>query len=82
MASGLPSTDELKRLTNEFSQDFDVLRLLMHEPKLCTMHELQTVYTLDDFYNFLEMIDAQETLRDEADKKRQADRNKSQGKHK
>lgn len=45
------------------------MRVLMHEPRLCTLHELQTIYSLEDFYLFLEMIDVQETMRDEQIKK-------------
>ena len=38
----------------------------MHEPPLCTYHELKSVYTLDDFYDLLEYADAQTVLREEA----------------
>lgn len=48
------------------------MRVLMYEPRLCTLHELQTVYSLEDFYFFLEMIDAQETLKEEQIKKSKA----------
>ncbi len=61
----------MKRLVEEFSGDFDVMRLLFHEPRLCTLHELQTVYSLKDFYDMLEMIDAQYTIQEEAEKKRE-----------
>lgn len=41
------------------------MRLLMHEPRLCTLHELQTIYSLEDMYFMLEMIDVQEALKEE-----------------
>ena len=40
------------------------MRVLMYEPKLCTLHELNEVYTLDEFYDFVEMIEVQETLKE------------------
>lgn len=37
----------------------------MHEPRLCTLNELKTVYSLADMLDMLEMIDVQETLKEE-----------------
>lgn len=69
--SGAARTEEMKTLVENFSQDFEVMRVLTFEPRLCTKHELQTLYTLDDFYDFIEIIDAQETLKEEANKAQQ-----------
>lgn len=38
------------------------------DPKLATKHELDTIYTIDDLYDFLETLDAFEFLAEEADK--------------
>jgi len=40
----------------------------MHEPRLCTLHELQTIYSVEDMYFMLEMIDVQDTLKEEQKK--------------
>lgn len=58
----------MRRLTNEFSQDFQVMRLLTYEPRLCTKYELEHLYSIDDFYDFIEIMDAQETIIEEANK--------------
>jgi len=43
------------------------MRLLMYNtPQLCTLFDLRTKYSLDDFYNFLEIIDATEALKEQA----------------
>ena len=70
----------MKNLVENFSQDFEVMRVLTFEPRLCTKHELATLYTLDDFYDFIEIIDAQETLKEEAHKAQQAKAAKQQNK--
>lgn len=54
----------MKRIVEEFSGDFEVMKLLTYEPRLCTLHELKEVYTLDDFHDLLEMIEVQETLKE------------------
>ena len=68
----------MRRVTEEFSGDFNVLRLLMHTPPLCTYYELEHVYTLEDMYNMLEMIDVQSVLKEQAQlsAERQAEKNK------
>lgn len=53
---------------DEFSQDFLVMKVLMFEPRLCTLDELQTIYSLSDFYNFVEMIDVSTALKKELEK--------------
>lgn len=58
----------MKRLSSDFSQSFEVMRVLTFEPRLCTKYELEHLYTIDDFYDFVEIIDAQETLKEEAEK--------------
>ena len=62
----------MQRLTNEFSQDFQVMRLLTYEPRLCTKYELEHLYSIDDFYDFIEIMDAQETIKEEAQKAQQS----------
>lgn len=73
-------TEELKRIQDEFSGDFNVMRLIMHEPQICTYHELKEVYTLEDFYDMLEMVDVQQALQDDAaaTAKRKAEQQKNQ----
>jgi hypothetical protein len=78
--SGAARTEEMKKLVENFSQDFEVMRVLTFEPRLCTKHELETLYTLDDFYDFIEIIEAQETLKEEAHKAQQAKMAKQQNK--
>lgn len=40
------------------------MRLLTHEPRLCTLAELKDVYNIDDFYDLLEMVEVQESLKE------------------
>ena len=49
-----------------FSQDSRVMSLLLFEPRLCTLHELQTLYSLKDFYDMLEIVDVQRASKDES----------------
>jgi len=42
------------------------MTLLLFEPKLCSLHELQNTYSLTDFYDMLEIVDVQRTLQDES----------------
>ena len=78
--SGAARTEEMKNLVENFSQDFEVMRVLTFEPRLCTLQELYDVYTLDQFYDFVEIIEAQETLKEEAHKAHQAKAAKQQNK--
>jgi hypothetical protein len=32
------------------------------EPRLATLHELQTIYSLEDLYDFLEIIEVREAI--------------------
>lgn len=54
---------------DEFSQDFEILTILTSELKLATLNELQTIYTVSDAYDLLEIIDVQQTLMSEEQKK-------------
>lgn len=42
------------------------MTVLLFEPRLCTKYELETVYSLDDLYDFLEIIEVKSALEDEA----------------
>lgn len=41
----------------------------MHESKLCSLHELRTIYTLTDLLDFCEYIDILEASKDSAKEK-------------
>jgi len=51
--------------------DVRILNLLSAEEKLCSYYELQTVYSLPDFYDMLEMLDVNAALRDDSRRKSQ-----------
>lgn len=57
-----------REISEKFSQDPRVMTLLLFEPQLCTLHELQTKYSLTDFYDLLEIVDVQRELKEEARK--------------
>jgi len=59
-----------------FSQDSRVMSLLLFEPKLCTLHELQTIYSLTDFYDMLEIADVQRASKAESQRLQELDKNK------
>lgn len=40
--------------------------MLLFEPRLCTKIELDTVYSLDDFYDFMEIIEVRSALDEES----------------
>lgn len=44
------------------------MTLLLFQPSLCTLHELQTTYSVEDFYDMLEIVDVQRALQEEARK--------------
>jgi len=53
-----------------FSQDWRIFRVLtFNEPRLATKYELDTIYTVSDLYDFLEIIDAKQALDNIIDKK-------------
>ncbi len=54
---------------DEFSQDFEILTILSSELKLASLHDLQTKYSVSDAYDLLEIIDVQQTLVSEEQKK-------------
>lgn len=67
----------MQRLSKEFTQDFRVMELLTFEPQLCTLHELKTVYSTKDFYDFLEIVEAHKALaKDANDRAREAQKAK------
>ena len=51
-------------MTEAFSQNFDVYRLLSHPTKLCTLQELRDVYNIDEFYDMLEIIELDDGLKE------------------
>lgn len=38
--------------------------MITYEPPLATKHELSTIYSLKDFYDFLEIIEVNEALKE------------------
>ena len=62
----------MTQIEKEFSQDLELLTVLTFEPRLCTLHELQTVYSLDDLYDFLEIIEVHSALKEEGIRKAEA----------
>lgn len=51
----------------------------MSNPPLCTLHELRTVYTLDDLANFHELLDLQEAAGDKAARSMRDKQDKQKG---
>jgi hypothetical protein len=43
---------------------------LLHDPPLCTLHELQTTYSLNDLADFHEALDCQEEMQRRLEKKK------------
>jgi hypothetical protein len=54
-----------KDIEKHFSQDIEIMSVIMFEPRLCTLIELQTVYSLKDLYDFLEIIEVQAAISDD-----------------
>ena len=50
------------RLSEQFTQDFDIMTIVTSELKLATMLELQTVYSTSDMYDLLEIMQAQSAM--------------------
>lgn len=42
------------------------MRVLLHDKKLASLIELQTVYSINDLYDMLEMLDVHDALQDQA----------------
>lgn len=66
-----PSTPELKRTQKEYSQPWEIYLVLTTEVAgrpLATLHELQTVYSVEDLYDFIETIDVYLTVMEEQHK--------------
>lgn len=53
-------------MLEDFSQPWEVYIICTHKTKLATKHELDTVYSLSDIYDFLEMIDVYNALEKDA----------------
>jgi len=58
-----------KQIDAEFKQPSEIFRLLTSETKLATLHELQTVYGLEDVYAMLEILDLADALRADAEQR-------------
>ena len=69
-----PNKFKAKQIEQDFSQPVEIFRILTHETKLATLHELKTVYGLKDVYDMLEILDLQDALR--VDAQEQAKNNK------
>lgn len=57
-----------KRIEKEFTQDMEIVTVIASEHPLATLHELDTVYSLSDLYDFLEIIAMQSAVRADMDK--------------
>jgi len=60
-----------KEIEDKFTIDIRILNLLSAEEKYCTYHELQTVYSVPDFYDMLEMMDVNAALREDSRRRSQ-----------
>jgi len=50
------------------------MTLLLFEPSLCSLHELQNTYSLTDFYDMLEIVDVQRALMSESRKQQEKEK--------
>lgn len=69
----------------QFSQDWSIFKVVTYDkPKLATKHELDTVYTVSDLYDFLEIIDTNDAIEKIAEQKakNKAQAEKEKGKNK
>ena len=53
--------------------------MITYEPPLATKHELSTIYSLKDFYDFLEIIEVNEALKEISFKEEQKRLEKKMG---
>ena len=60
-----------KEIEEKFTVDVRILNLLSAEEKLCSYYELQTVYSVPDFYDMLEMLDVNTALREDSRRRSQ-----------
>lgn len=51
------------------------MTLLLFEPSLCTLYDLQTKYSITDFYDLLEIVEVQKAFKEEARKQQEANNN-------
>lgn len=50
-------------MDDTFSIEYDIYRVVMsNEPNLATAEELDTIYSINGLFNFLEMLDFKEEL--------------------
>jgi len=52
------------------------MSLLLFEPKLCSLHELQHTYSLTDMYDLLEIVEVQRAMKDESYRLQELEKNK------
>lgn len=52
----------MTELSEKFTQDFLILSVVTSELRLASLHELQTIYSVADLYDILEMMDAHATM--------------------
>jgi hypothetical protein len=52
----------MTELSDNFSQDFEILNIVTSELKLASLLELQTVYSVHDMYDILELMEANAAL--------------------
>ena len=55
-------------MSEEFTGDWQMYRLLTSSPQRCTLKELKTDYSVKEYYDFLEMIEVKESIRIEGEK--------------
>jgi 4-diphosphocytidyl-2C-methyl-D-erythritol kinase len=60
-----------KEIEDKFTVDVRILNLLSAEERYCTYHELQTVYSLPDFYDMIEMMEVNTALREDGRRRSQ-----------
>lgn len=62
----------LMKIEKNFSQDFNLYLICTSTPQLATLHELQTIYSVGDAFDLIEIIQAHITFQEEANKAAQA----------
>lgn len=64
-APRVSSNREFKRIEKDFSQDWEIYTVVTSKLRLATLHDLQTVYTCEDLYDMLEIIDVNTSIQEE-----------------
>lgn len=62
--------------------DAGVLKVLTHQPQLCTLYDLRTKYCFSDFLDFIEIIDTLEAVNRDGVDRVLRERNRNKGKTK